>query len=80
MNTIFTFALIAITLVASMLLMWPDVEFAPLAVVTVGVAAVVPVLFHPIAKTLWVGVDLIIHPLEPGEAFVEAEEGASQQG
>jgi len=80
MNTIFTFALIAITLVAGTLLMWPDVTFIPLAAVTVGIAMAVPVLFHPIAKTLWVGIDLIIHPLEPGEAFVETEEGAAQQG
>ena len=80
MNTIVTFALIAITLVAGILLMWPDVTFIPLAAVTVGIATAVPVLFHPIAKTLWVGIDLIIHPLEPGEAFVETEEGAAQQG
>jgi uncharacterized protein (DUF983 family) len=80
MNTIFTFALIAVTLVGGMLLMWPDVEFVPLAAVTVSIAVLVPTFFHPIAKTLWVGIDLIIHPLEPGEAVIEAEECTAQQG
>ncbi len=80
MNTIFTFALIAITLIGGMVLMWPDVEFVPLAAVTVAIAVLVPTLFHPIAKTLWIGIDLIIHPLEPGEAVVEAEERAPEQG
>ena len=80
MNTIVTFGLIAITLVIGILVMWPDVKFIPLAAATVAVAVVVPTFFHPIAKTLWVGIDLIIHPLEPGEAFVDTEEGAPQQG
>ena len=77
MNTIITFASIAVTLFVGILLMWPDVTFVPLAPITVAIAVIFPVLFHPTAKTLWVGIDLIIHPLEPGEAFVETEEGSA---
>ncbi len=76
MNTIVTFGLILITLLGGIAVMWPDVEAIPLTVATFAVAIIVPPAFHTTAKTLWVGIDLIIHPLQPGEATGGSEEGA----
>lgn len=85
MNTIVTFGLMLVAIVAGILLTLPDVRFWPVTLVALGVALVVPVLFHVSAKTLWVAVDLVMNPLEPGEApllegGVVAEEGSSQEG
>lgn len=87
MNTIVTFVLILLTLLAGIAITWPDVSFGPLAVATVTVAIVVPPLIHVTAKTLWVAVDLIIHPLQPGEIVpdpgeivIDPEKRSPQQG
>ena len=58
------------------------------------IAVIVPPLFHPTAKTLWVGIDLMMNPVRPGEAVadlldpkrlfaaggVDTEEGPPEQG
>ncbi len=80
MNTIATFALLLITLVAGIGLTWPDVRVIPLLVPMLLMAVLVPLLIHPTAKTLWVGIDLMMNPLEPGESVVESEERTPQQG
>jgi len=46
----------------------PEVAVGPIVAVAVGVAIVVPVLFHPFAKTIWCAIDLGFDPLAPGEA------------
>jgi uncharacterized protein (DUF983 family) len=78
MSTILTFGLILITLVAGVAIMYPDVRAVPLLAVMWPIAILMPVLFHPTAKTLWVAVDLLMNPLEPGEAGGGTEEGASE--
>jgi uncharacterized protein (DUF983 family) len=79
MNTIATFALLLITLVAGIGLTWPDVRPIPLLIPMLLIAVLVPLLIHPTAKTLWVGIDLMMNPLQPGESVVESEEGTPQQ-
>ena len=85
MNTIVTFGLMLVTIVVGILLTLPDVRFWPVTLAALGVAVFVPVLFHASAKTLWVAIDLVMNPLETGEApllerHLVAEEGSSQQG
>lgn len=80
MSTIATFGLLLITLVVGIGLTWPDVRAAPLLIPMLPIAVLVPILFHPTAKTLWVAIDLMMNPLEPGEADVGAEEGPAEQG
>ena len=84
MNTIVTFVLMLLTIVAGILLTLPDVKFWPVTLVALAVAIVVPVVFHVSAKTLWVAIDLLMNPLEAGEAplleqGLVAEEGPPQQ-
>lgn len=77
MNTIFTFGLMLVTLLASLGIMWPSVAFVPLLIPPLGVALVVPIAFRTTAQTLWVAIDLAMRPLEHGEAVGGAGEPPS---
>ena len=68
MNTVATFGLMLLTIVGGVVLTLPDSPFTLITVLAVGVAIVVPVAFHATAKLVWVAVDLMMNPLEPGEA------------
>jgi uncharacterized protein (DUF983 family) len=50
-------ALLVIWLVVEL----PDVELIPLMAASVAVTVVVPLLFFPFSKTIWVAVDLLLH-------------------
>lgn len=81
MNTIVTFGSILISILVGIWALWPDVDVVRLGIPPLAIAIFMPPLLHPTAKTLWVAIDLMMHPLEPGEAVADlvAEEGASQQ-
>jgi hypothetical protein len=53
-----------VVLVGGLLLTWPDVPWGGLTVVAVLVNLTVPVLFYPTSKTIWVGIDLLMHRSE----------------
>ncbi|MEM7140719.1 MAG: DUF983 domain-containing protein [Actinomycetota bacterium] len=80
MSTIITFGLILLSVVGGVLIMWPDPEAVPLLAFTLPIAVLFPILFHATARTLWVGIDLMMKPLESGEAVGGPEERAAQQG
>jgi uncharacterized protein (DUF983 family) len=66
-NTIATEVVFVILLVAVVVRTWPDVPMVRLLVAGVLLNALFPFLFYPISKTLWVAIDLILHPLEERE-------------
>jgi uncharacterized protein (DUF983 family) len=68
MNTIITFGLLLITLVVGFVVTSPDIAVMPLVVVALGVGVFVPVIVFPFSKTTWTAIDLMMTPLEPGEA------------
>jgi len=78
-NTVVTMFLILVTLLGGIALSWPDVRAVPMLTATLAVAILVPPLIHPTAKTVWIAVDLIFHPLQPGEALGGPEESPAQQ-
>ncbi|MEQ8842835.1 MAG: DUF983 domain-containing protein [Acidimicrobiales bacterium] len=80
MSTIATFGLLLITLVAGVAISWPDVSLVGLLLPMLPIAVLVPLLLHPTAKTLWVAVDLLMNPLEPGEAVGGTEERTAKKG
>lgn len=53
-------ALLVIWLVVEL----PDVELIPLMAASVAVTVVVPLLFFPFSKTIWVAVDLLLHRVD----------------
>lgn len=82
MNTIATFASILISILVGIWVLWPDVDVVRLGLPPILIAAFMPLLIHPTAKTLWVAIDLMMTPLRPGEAVGDlvAEEGPTQEG
>lgn len=46
-----------IILVLGMLVAWPDVPWTALLVLGIVVAVILPVLFHPFSRTLWVAAE-----------------------
>lgn len=45
----------------------PDVEWVPLLVLGIVMNLIVPILFYPRSKTLWMAIDLYFHPREASE-------------
>lgn len=66
-NTIVSFGTLLIALIVGFLLSWPDAPGVGLFIVAVSIAAFVPLVFFPFSKTIWLAIDLIFRPLEPGE-------------
>jgi uncharacterized protein (DUF983 family) len=71
-NTVVTILVFAVVFVGGMVITWPDVPWNLLLVVTVTVNIVFPILFYPWSKTLWVALDLAIHPPEDQEIAAAA--------
>lgn len=56
-NTGVTEGVFAVVLVFGMIVFWPDVPWVALLAGGVAVAAVVPIVFHPFSRTLWVAAE-----------------------
>ena len=50
-----------------LLLTWPDVPWTVLTYVCIAAMVIVPVWFYPRSKTVWIWLDLRIHPYDAGE-------------
>jgi uncharacterized protein (DUF983 family) len=72
-NTAVVFGSFLVLFVGGMLIFWPDVPWGALAVVTLGSMALLPILFYPLSKTLWMALELSWHPLEATETADAAE-------
>jgi uncharacterized protein (DUF983 family) len=46
---------------------WPEIAVVPLLLILGAVALVLPIIVYPVSYTLWQGVDLAMHPPEPGD-------------
>ena len=79
MSTIVTSGLMLLSLIGAIALTWPDVSIWALLLPMLVIAVFVPLVLHPNAKTLWVAIDLLMNPLEPGEAVGGSEERATQE-
>ncbi|MFM8001907.1 MAG: hypothetical protein ACKPAJ_05780 [Actinomycetota bacterium] len=66
-NFIVTGAALLATLVAGVLVSYPDIAILELLVSTVGVTLLVGIFGYPISYTLWLAVDLIMRPLDAAE-------------
>lgn len=81
-STVVTFFLILVALLGGIAIYWPNPTAVELAVAPMLIAIIVPVIGHPFAKTFWAGLDLLMHPLGPGEALggftADSQEGPLQ--
>jgi len=66
-NTIVSFGTLLIALIIGFLLSWPEAPGIGLFIVAISIAGLVPLAFFPFSKTIWLAIDLVFRPLEPGE-------------
>ncbi len=67
-NTAVAISSFLVVFVAIMVVTWPDVPWRAALVVTLVLNLVVPVVFYPWSKTLFVALDLSVRPVSPEEA------------
>ena len=67
LNTIGTFALLAVVIVVGFVASYPDIAVVPMLVAGVAVALVAPVILFPVSVTTWAAADLLMRPMEPVE-------------
>lgn len=75
-NLAVTEAAFGVLFVGGMVLTSPEVPWTGLLVAALVVNAVVPVVFYPWSKTLWMATELCLHRPEPSE---EADAAAARQ-
>jgi uncharacterized protein (DUF983 family) len=68
LNTIVSFCVLFVVVVAGLVLSYPEFRIAPMLVAALLTAVLVPLVFFPFSRTLWAAIDLAMRPLEPGEA------------
>ena len=66
-NTTVTFISFLVVFIAGVALLWPDVPWGPLMIVTIAINVAIPVLFYPQSKTVWSALEMSWHPLEENE-------------
>jgi uncharacterized protein (DUF983 family) len=76
-NFVVTELAFVVALVGGLLLTWPDVPWVWLTVAVATVNLVIPVVFYPTSKTIWVGIDLLMHRGEPSLEWVGDREGSA---
>lgn len=66
-NTMVSFTLLVAVIAVGFAVTYPDPPVTTLLVVAVGVAALFPVFFFPISKSLWSAIDMAMRPPEPSD-------------
>ena len=72
-NTTVIFATFLVVFGGMVLVTYPDVPWGLVLGVTAIANVAIPIFFYPISRTLWAGMELSWHPLEPDE--IEAAAG-----
>jgi uncharacterized protein (DUF983 family) len=66
-NTTVIFATFLVVFGGLVLATYPDVPWGLVLVVTALANVIIPIVFYPISKSLWTGMELSWHQLEPDE-------------
>jgi uncharacterized protein (DUF983 family) len=75
MNTIVSFSVLFVVVVAGLVLSHPLYRMLPLVIGAAVTAVAFPLAFFPSSKTLWTAIDLLMRPLEAGEAEMPPASG-----
>lgn len=71
-NTAVIFGTFLVVFGGMILLTWPDVPWTAVLVTTLAANVVIPIVFYPMSKTVWLALELSWHPLEPEEIAAAA--------
>jgi hypothetical protein len=78
-NTAVAFGAFLVLFVGGIALTWPDVPWGALMVITLAAMALLPVVFYPFSKTIWIAMELSWHPLEESEIRQASERAQGRQ-
>lgn len=67
MNTIVTFGMLGIVVVAGLIITYPEFDLSVLLPLAIAVALLMPILFYPFSRTLWNSIDLAMRPIAPDD-------------
>ena len=67
-NLVITEIFFMLLVVGVVVATWPDIPMFKLLAGAIAVNVIVPLIFFPIGKTVWMALDLVLHPLEPVES------------
>lgn len=76
-NTAVIFGTFILVFGGLVLATWPEVPWGLVLVVTLAANALIPILFYPVSKTLWLALELSWHPLEREEIEAAATRAVS---
>ncbi|HEU4354869.1 MAG TPA: hypothetical protein VFT27_04700, partial [Actinomycetota bacterium] len=79
-NYVVTAVIWLVVLVAWLIVDLPDVHVAALTIASLAIAALVPLLFFPFAKTIWAAVDYLVYRSSPEYARDAAERAEGNGG
>lgn len=66
-NTTLIFGTFLVVFGGLVLLTWPDVPWLTVFIVTAAANVLIPTMFYPTSKTLWLALEMGWHPLEAEE-------------
>lgn len=66
-NTIVIFATFLVSFGVMVVATWPEVPWTTVLVTTLLINLVVPTIFYPLSKTIWLALEMSWHPLEAEE-------------
>lgn len=66
-NMVAAIILPAIVYVVIVVLGWPNPAWFAAAAAAIALAVLIPVVFYPFARVVWLAFDLVIRPIEPLE-------------
>lgn len=66
-NTIVSFGALLVVLLVGFLAFWPTPPITAIIIAAVIVAGLLPLAFFPFSKTIWLAIDIMMRPIEPGE-------------
>lgn len=67
LNVMVTFTALAFVIAAGFTVTYPDPPIALLTIVAMAVGLILPIVFYPISKSMWSGIDLAMTPPEPSD-------------
>ena len=79
-NYTFTALVWLVVLVVWLVMDLPNLRVPALAITSIAIAALVPLLFWPFSKTIWASVDYLIYRTSPDYGSREAADRASGNG
>lgn len=80
LNTVITFATLAIAMTVGFVSTSPDIPVLPFVLGLASVAIFLPVLIYPFTYTVWLAIDLRVHPPEHAELVAASAAAAADSG